>query len=191
MTMQTLFLCINLLYGAFIGTTWHKARYINSPIKQFYSNPIRSKRVIQKQSSKPTIIYNNEFVIEVLENDLNYNKIVKACNPKNINKKIVQNIHTQSNKDTIVSFCANEDTFTFYKGKGKVLLQKMSLLSKNIVLDKNISIGCDKSLFKNKYKNSLNSDTAIIQDFEGGNVFTFIFKDNKLTQVTYKIEYME
>ncbi|MFI5159567.1 MAG: hypothetical protein ACHQF4_11920 [Sphingobacteriales bacterium] len=187
--MKTLFLGISLLWGIFISPISYKKLYNSALNNGFYNYEL--KRIVQQPKSTPITIVNDEFVMRVLENDLEYYKIIRAEHPKNINKKIVQNKYSPTNKDTIVTFSVNKDTYDFYKGKQKVILQKMSLRSENIVLDKNIRIGCDKKLFKNKYDGSLKSDIAVIQDVEGGNLFTFIFKNNKLIQVTYKIEYIE
>jgi hypothetical protein len=172
--MKILMLGINLFCVVFMSPAWFKV-----------------PPAIQKQSSKPTIVYNDEFVMRVMDVDISYNKIMKAYHPKNVIRKIVQNKYQANIKDTLISFSENGNLFSFYKGKEKALLQNMNLSSQGTVLDKNIYIGCDKSLFKNKYKSSLKSYTIIIEDIEGGNVFTFLFKNNKLIQVKYKIEYME
>jgi hypothetical protein len=67
----------------------------------------------------------------------------------------------------------------------------MLVNSGKLILDNDIKIGVDKGLFSQKFKNKLLSDTLVVQDLEGGNIFTFFFNENILTRILYKAEYID
>jgi hypothetical protein len=88
-------------------------------------------------------------------------------------------------------FISGTDSIGFYKGWGNALPQKMIITSKKLIIDEDIKVGVDKSIFRNKFKKQPLSDTLVVSDIEGGNVFTFFFKENKLNKILYQAEYTD
>jgi hypothetical protein len=146
---------------------------------------------LQKDTLETEVIYDDEFIMRVIENDLTFSNLKKIYQPKEIHEKLLQNKHNLNKKDTLLIFIAGIDSIGFYKGWGNVLPQKMVITSEKLVIDKDIKVGVDKSLFRQKFKNKLLSDTLVVKDTEGGNTFTFFFKENNLFQIIYKAEYTD
>ncbi len=84
------------------------------------------------------VIVNDEFVINVLDNDLSYKNIISIYQPKIIIKKITKNPNWPKVKDTLVNFNVNGDSFLFhksgYKGEEKITLVNMTLISKKVII---------------------------------------------------------
>ena len=51
--------------------------------------------------------------------------------------------------------------------------------------------GVDKEIFRQKFKKQALSDILIVSDIEGGNVFKFFFKKDKLIKILYQAEYTD
>lgn len=152
---------------------------------------IKQNESIQKDTVKSEIIYDDEFIMRVIENDLTFSNLKMIYQPNVINENLLQNKHDQNKKDTLLTFTLGKDYIEFYKGGGNVLPQKMVISSGKLILDKDIKIGVDKGLFSQKFKNKLLSDTLVLQDLEGGNNFTFFFEQSILTRILYKAEYID
>jgi hypothetical protein len=160
-------------------------------IKDSINYLIQHNESIQKDSVKTEVIYDDEFIMRVIENDLTFLNLKKIYQPKEINEKLLQNKHDQNNKDTLLTFTLGRDYIEFYKGGGNIFPQKILVSSGKLILDKDVKIGVDKGLFSQKFKNKLLSDTLVVQDLEGGNNFTFFFEQNILTRIFYKAEYID
>lgn len=179
--MKTLFINLLLLGYITLSSTLPNAFDANSFIENYN---------LQKPSSKSISITNDDLVSRFLD-ELEYSKVINKYHPKDLSRKTVKNQYDSKVKDIIESFTANDDKFSFYKAKDKNLLLTMELNKRYMILDKDIYIGCDKNVFKTRYKTALNSDIIIIEDLEGGNIFSFFFKNNKLVRASYKCDYLE
>ncbi|MGQ0827630.1 MAG: hypothetical protein ACT4ON_04460 [Bacteroidota bacterium] len=136
------------------------------------------------------VIYNDEFIMKVLESDLTLQNI-KRIYSKEAQEKLVINKYDLQKKDTLMILIEGKDSIGFYKGQGNSLPHKMVVFSEKLTIGGNIHTGVEKDLFKNKFNVQSLSDTLRIQDIEGGNIITFYFRDNKLFQFIYKAEYLD
>lgn len=189
-----IFLVIGTLIGYLVdgnSITKNSNKFHELSNSKLLRNAIAKRYMIKGNKPKRDTIYNDQFIINVLGNDLTYKKVISIYHPSIISDKVVRDIHNKEQKDRILSFEASDDSFSFYKGTEKMLLQQMTIASKKITLDKSLRIGVDKALFEDKFKRSPLSDVFSVMDIEGGNEFTFVFKNNKLVKVLYNLKYLD
>jgi len=129
--------------------------------------------------------------MRVVEKDLSLQNLKEIYQPQEIYEKLVQNKHNINKKDTLMIFVSGTDSIEFYKGWGNALPQKMIITSSKVIIDKNLKVGVDKNIFRQKFKKQVLPDTLVISDIEGGNVLTFFFKENKLIKILYQTEYTD
>lgn len=189
MKARNLILFINLF--VFLSCNSKETNGSQSIKKETQTEDSINGQSLQKDTLETEVIYDDEFIMRVIENDLTFSNLKKIYQPKEIHEKLLQNKHNLNKKDTLLIFIAGTDSIGFYKGWGNVLPQKMVITSGKLIVDKDIKVGVDKSLFRQKFKNKLLSDTLVVQDTEGGNTFTFFFKENILTRILYKAEYTD
>lgn len=152
---------------------------------------VQTNSITQRDTSKKEIIYDYEFIMRVVEKDLSLQNLKEIYQPQEIYEKLVQNKHNINKKDTLMIFVSGTDSIEFYKGWGNALPQKMIITSSKVIIDKNLKVGVDKNIFRQKFKKQVLPDTLVISDIEGGNVLTFFFKENKLIKILYQTEYTD
>jgi len=152
---------------------------------------VQTNSITQRDTSKKEIIYDYEFIMRVVEKDLSLQNLKEIYQPQEIYEILVQNKHNINKKDTLMIFVSGTDSIEFYKGWGNALPQKMIITSSKVIIDKNLKVGVDKNIFRQKFKKQVLPDTLVISDIEGGNVLTFFFKENKLIKILYQTEYTD
>jgi len=152
---------------------------------------VQTNSITQRDTSKKEIIYDYEFIMRVVEKDLSLQNLKEIYQPQEIYEILVQNKHNINKKDTLMIFVSGTDSIEFYKGWGNALPQKMIITSSKVIIDKNLKVGVDKNIFRQKFKKHVLPDTLVISDIEGGNVFTFFFEENKLIKILYQAEYTD
>lgn len=158
------------------------------------------KKVLKNESLKPKIqnnlstkdtIIDDEFIFRLIENDFNLNKIKSIYENGIINEEITKNKYDNNKIDTLINVIWERDVITFHKAYGISLLQKANIVSENILLDSNIKIGVNKSIFNQKFKKNILTDSLFVSDIEKGNVFLFYFVNNKLNKISYQSGYID
>ena len=159
--------------------------------KSIVNNNVIQNKVTQNDSLNKKLIIYDEFIRRVIENDLTLQNIKKVYQTNVIHEELIQNKHNTNIKDTLIIFTEGNDSICFYKGWGNTIPQKIVIFSEKLIIDKNIKIGVNKDLFHEKFKMEIIFDTLIMKDIEGGNIFTFIFIDNKLSKIIYQGNYLD
>lgn len=152
---------------------------------------IQESGFINKDTLEKDVIYDDEFIIRVIEKDFEFYNINRIYNPSEIQEKLFQNKHYLSKLDTLLFFTVKEDSIGFYKAWGNVFPQKLVIYSEIITIDKDIKIGVNKELFRKKFNHKVLSNIFVVKDLEGGNTFIFFFRENTLFRIFYESEYID
>ena len=153
---------------------------------------ISGKETARPQTgAKQTVtVVNNAFVSRTFENDLVYSKIRAKYKEIPLKKKVIANIHWPEINDTLLSFQTSQDTFRFYRAQDKIIPYYISLGSSKITLDKNLQVGTPAEILKAKFKLKSIPNKLVVQELEGGLVFSF--KQNrektKIAQIIFESE---
>lgn len=152
---------------------------------------IKESGFLIKDTLKKDVIYDDEFILRVIENDFKFSNLNMIYEPKEINERLFQNKHDKSKLDTMLFFIVNEDSIQLYKASGNEMPQKIVIHSEKMTIDSDIKIGVNKELFMKKFNLIVMSNILEVKDLEGGNIFTFYFRENNLFRIIYKSEYTD
>jgi len=148
-----------------------------------------SKSKVEKSGLFQDTIVNDQFVYRFIDHDL------KIGNFKSkfamVSKKAIKNIHDNTIVDTIVKYAKSKDTIILYKASGKEMITHLVMRGQNLIYLPTIAnIGLNKQDFLN-YLKVKDAKTIFISDTENGSVIALGFRDGKLSEVQYKMIYLD
>ena len=149
---------------------------------EFRHNHWIEHKVIEQGSLISEQYIQNDDLLTCLYNTLSQNihyAIFSAIDKPKINK------HNPSIVDTIKTFTYHSSNIQAYKAVKKEWIYKALIVDPKVFLFKNISIGTSKKEFQNIIDSPLKNNIIKIGDLEQNSVFTFIFKNDTLTQIEY------
>lgn len=136
-------------------------------------------------------IVSDEFVAQVLDNDLSYKNLVNLYSPTQIIEETLEDEYLKgTNSKKLIFKTDTNDTVQFLKNDFTLLQLDMVFVSSKITLAKDIKIGVDKSLFENKFNKKI-SGQFTVTSLEGYAKFIFYFEKNKLIKIAYQVEYID
>ena len=148
-------------------------------------NPLTEK---QELNAEDDYVVNEDIVTELLGFPINGKNInsVKLLG-FGLTKTARVNAHNSSIVDTIYKYQKKATNFTFYKASDRYILSEFSILNNVIALKNGLNIGLSKPKVLEKLRlNNRVSDTIQIGDLEKNSVVSFLFKNQKLTEIKYE-----
>lgn len=147
-----------------------------SPMKEVSSqDSIASKKIVT----------DTDFVFDVFDDALNFSSLEKTAKIKE--KKAIPNKYNELVIDTIFTFKNDGDCFTFYKAVTNLIPLNAVIISDRYIIDDSIKVGVPYTILKNRFNLKVAVDTLIVEDFEGSRYFMFLFKEQTLNRIVFKI----
>lgn len=183
--MKIIFLAICLALYSCSSNSQNKSGDNN-----IWASQASDNNIIEIVSSSDTI-YNDNFIINIITNVLNYENLLASIKGNKLIFISSRNNLYSDATDSIFLLTNKIDSVFLIKGHEKVIVKEVIINSNYFQLDY-ISVGMLSKDFERYFEYSYSKQQYVeIHDTEGGNVFKFEFENNQIIKITYMAVYLE